>query len=204
MKRLVPLLAALTCSSACLSVPTYGTARTLEAGDWSHTIGANSLLTSNGEASIPIPGLSYGVRRGLDENLDFGLQANVPQLRGGVDVKWNFFRSPSADIAVSPRLAVGLFPADDGKVYVDAEFALMANLNASESVTLVPFVAPAALYVVTADSVVPAVRMGAGAEFRFDSWSIGPQVIATYDPASETFSQVGLGIGVGLGDQPVF
>lgn len=139
--------AALLCTG-CPNPQTYGTPRTTPAGKIQHNVAAEGIGYSSdlGGGALPTPP-SYTLRIGVADSVDIGARlANLTSL--GADVKWNFLRSESFDMAIDPSFQFFRFSAsstDSNGMLTDASLSvlylnapLMFGINLGESVTIVP------------------------------------------------------------------
>jgi hypothetical protein len=153
--RLGALGALAALCTGCPNPNTYGTPRTTPVGRVQHTIAAEGIglswdqpvTTSNGtttnttevseNATLPnFP--SYQLRIGVAEELDVGVKLlNMSSI--GADVKWNFIKSDSFDMAVVPGFQVFHFSVNDnGYTQFYGNLPLLFGINVGDSVTFVP------------------------------------------------------------------
>src|SRR5262249_9784942 len=92
--------------------------------------------------SITLPMFpTYQLRVGLADRVDLGVRiANLSSL--GADVKWNFVKSESVDLAVDPGLQTIYFSSSSGgtsaSIFIlHGHLPLLAGFNFGESATLV-------------------------------------------------------------------
>jgi hypothetical protein len=125
----------------CPSPNTYGTPRTVAPGEISHTVAVEGIHVADSNMTLPtLP--TVQLRVGLADRVDLGVRvSNLSSV--GADVKWNFVRSRSFDLAVDPGLQAGLFPvpsssARDSLLFIAyGHVPLIAGINFSESASLV-------------------------------------------------------------------
>lgn len=142
----------------CPNPQTYGTPRTTPSGKIQHTValegihasattttpGTPATSTSPGtpateeKSSITLPMLpTYQLRVGLADRVDLGVRiTNMSAL--GADVKWNFVKSESVDLALNPGAQMNYFSVRDASIFVlYGHLPLLLGLNFGESATLV-------------------------------------------------------------------
>lgn len=154
--RMGALAAVAALCSGCPNPNTYGTPRTTPAGKVQHTVAAEGFGFSyedpdvvdpnTGEprsGSVTVPNFpTYQLRVGVADTVDIGARiANLSSL--GADVKWNFIRSETFDMATQPGFQVFRFSATSGSA--DGTFTqfyghlpLIFGINLADTVTLVP------------------------------------------------------------------
>jgi hypothetical protein len=165
----------------CPSPNVYQTPRTTPKGKTSHTLSAEAFAfvdtdETSGERDVqsaPLPP-SYTARFGLSREVDLGVRlANMMSLLG-VDVKWNFVRGETVDVAVAPAFHwASWVQALNG---VDSQIAhlhlpLLIGINVAEPLSVV---------------VVPGITYGHGSDSSFGR-SIG-------DGADGVLARLGFGI----------
>ena len=131
-------------TSGCPNPNTYGTPRTIPKGKVAHTIAAEGIgyrltrreqYVSESEprdvaTTLPVMP-SYMLRVGIVDRLDFGFRAaNFTSL--GVDLKANFLRTPSFDMAIDPMVQWA-FAVDSTHFHLP----LLLGLNLSDSFSIV-------------------------------------------------------------------
>jgi hypothetical protein len=142
--------------TGCPNPNTYGTPRTTPAGRVQHTIAAEGFgaswdekvrvpnadgSTSETEVSesATLPNFpSYQIRIGVADEVDVGVKVlNMSSI--GADVKWNFIKSDTFDMAAVPGFQVFHFSVNDnGYTQFYGNLPLLFGINVGDSVTLVP------------------------------------------------------------------
>ena len=133
--------------TGCPNPNTYGTPRTTPAGRVQHTIAAEGIglsydrPTTNGEVtdSATLPNFpSYQLRVGVTDEVDIGAKIlNLSTI--GADVKWNFIKGDTFDMAAVPGFQVVYFSVNDNSItQFYGNLPLLFGINVGESVTLVP------------------------------------------------------------------
>jgi hypothetical protein len=148
MKRLgISLVVAASAAlMGCPNPNTYGTPRTTPSGKVAHTLALEGMhlrgdTTSNGRTeskSYTFPMFpTYQLRVGLHDRVDLGFRvANLSSL--GLDVKINFLKSTSFDMAFDPGAQAFYIATDSGSFGVFyGHLPILLGLNLSENVTLV-------------------------------------------------------------------
>ncbi len=149
------LLAASSLLLGCPNPNTYGTPRTVQKGQISHTValegiyvgGTTTTTTTNPDRSVTtkkedvgvgLPMLpSYQLRYGITDNLDFGVGIrNLSSLQG--DLKFNFLRSELIDLAVAPGVQYfGIFTGDGTAHVFYMHLPALVGLNLSDNFSVV-------------------------------------------------------------------
>jgi hypothetical protein len=140
--------------TGCPNPNTYGTPRTTPAGKIQHSVAAEGFgfsakdAQTGTEGSGALPNFpTYTLRVGLADSVDIGARvANLTSI--GTDVKWNFLKSDSFDMAIDPGLQffhVGTTTSNGNGMLVDSSVnvlyihaPLMFGINVSDSVSIVP------------------------------------------------------------------
>jgi hypothetical protein len=138
--------------TGCPNPNTYGTPRTTPAGKVQHTVAAEGIgftydrpgVNAAGEEdtvtdSATLPNFpSYQIRIGVADEIDVGVKVlNMSSI--GADVKWNFIKSDSFDMAAVPGFQVFHFSVNDnGYTQFYGNLPLLFGINVGDSVTLVP------------------------------------------------------------------
>jgi hypothetical protein len=145
--------------TGCPNPNTYGTPRTTPAGRVQHTIAAEGIGLSFRNPDFTDPstgqkreGLSggftvpnfptYQVRVGVADTVDIGARlANMSSL--GADVKWNFIKGDTFDMAVVPgfqafHYATTLQGVSSDVTIFYGNLPLLFGINVSDNVTIVP------------------------------------------------------------------
>jgi hypothetical protein len=220
-------------ASALLGCPnpqTYGTPRTTPAGKIQHTValeGFHVATTTTVPAtpatpaqersdSVTLPTMpTYQLRVGLGDRVDIGARvANLSSL--GADVKWNFVKSESVDVAIDPGVQAIYFGSSSGgssaSIFIlHGHLPLLVGFNFGESTTLVLSGGLAASYVSgtatsndTRDSATSAGgiagRGGLGIQFRVTKkFALHPEVTAMkfFNDAAPLWVVFGLGFNFG-------
>jgi hypothetical protein len=154
--RLGAICASAALCTGCPNPNTYGTPRTTPVGRVQHTIAAEGIglswdqkrIVDNGDGSTSekevsesatVPNFpTYQLRIGVAEELDVGVKLlNMSSI--GADVKWNFIKGDTFDMAVVPGFQVFHFSVNDnGYTQFYGNLPLLFGINVGESVTLVP------------------------------------------------------------------
>jgi hypothetical protein len=131
--------------TGCPNPNTYGTPRTIPAGKIAHTVAAEfigyratrrDVYVSESEprdvgATIPVMP-SYMLRVGIADRFDFGFRAaNFTSL--GIDLKANFVRTPSFDLAIDPMVQWAGILVDSTHYH----FPLLIGINLSDAFSIV-------------------------------------------------------------------
>lgn len=134
--------------TGCPNPQTYGTPRTTPAGKIQHSVAAEGIGASTDAGSFTVPNVpTYTLRVGVADSVDIGARiANLTSI--GADVKWNFIKSESFDMAIDPGFQffrLGGTSSDGMGNSVDASVSvlylnapLMFGINVSDAVTIVP------------------------------------------------------------------
>ena len=204
----------------CPNPNTYGTPRTVPAGQGQHTIAAEAIYVSSRSGGDGSPreteGLpmfpTYQYRHGLTDTLDIG--ARAPNLSGlGVDLKWNFVRG-RFDLAIDPGAQWAYVPVGDGFHVFYLHAPLLAGFNVTRRVTIV--LTPGAVFAVEAGKPPPVRhtlitqgssvlgRLGVGLNLRLGRhFALMPEVTAMRAFNDTAGVVVVGGIGIKLGAQPL-
>lgn len=150
--RIGALAALAALCTGCPNPNTYGTPRTTPAGKVQHTIAAEGIgfawdqptldasgnpTTESNSATLPnFP--SYQLRIGVADQVDVGVKLlNMSSL--GADVKWNFIKGDTFDMAAVPGFQVVHFSVNDnGFTQFYGNLPLLFGINVGDSVTFVP------------------------------------------------------------------
>lgn len=206
--RVLPLLFVACLGGGCLSMNTFETARTLEAGDMSHTISLTSYAPVEGtKAPVPLP--KYAFHLGVADGLEIGAQAGLPgQLR--LLAKYNPLRTKYLDAAVSPGAWVSFLPhssqrGESHPLVVGADIPLVLDINLARWLTVVPWAGPGYVYSPEAEVGGAIVRAGLGLQFRVSRGvRIHPEASTIIDPVRGEPIDYAFGVAVSLGDIPRF
>jgi hypothetical protein len=155
-------VAAALCTG-CPNPQIYGTPRTTPVGKIQHTVAAEgfnfgikypAIKAADGSTTVPertdsatLPNLpTYQLRVGVADTVDIGVRlANMTSL--GADVKWNFIKGDTFDMAAVPGFQVfhiGSSSSSSGSgatagyTQFYANLPLVFGINVSEAVTIVP------------------------------------------------------------------
>lgn len=148
--RVELLVVAAGLCTACPNPNTYGTPRTTPAGRVQHTIAVEGFRftvddTKNGGGSdsATLPNApTYQLRVGLVDQLDIGVRvSNLTSV--GADLKWNFIKSPSFDMAIAPgfqafHIGASSNSATSSYTQIYGNLPLLFGINLSESFSIVP------------------------------------------------------------------
>jgi hypothetical protein len=198
MRAAVLLLA----STGCLSMNTYETARTLEPGRMSHTVGLTSFVPADG-TKAPVPMVKYGFHAGVTDGLELGVHVGLPgQLR--VLGKYNPLRTEYFDLAISPGAWLTLVPHDadevGGAALIGADLPLILDVNLADWVTVIPWAGPGIAYSPQGNEAAPIVRAGLGLQFRVGrSVRLHPELSTVIDPIRGEPVDYAFGFAVSLG-----
>jgi hypothetical protein len=140
--RLALPISALVLVSACVSLSTLQTPRTVPAGEIRYVIGAEAIGVSSDVGRVYVPQFEFGARYGLTENLDLG--GKLYFLGAELGLKYQFLRG-ALDAAVAPAasyISIGA-SAGDGDSGGSAalrvlylHLPLLLGYNVSDRVTL--------------------------------------------------------------------
>jgi hypothetical protein len=216
--------------TGCPNPQTYGTPRTTPAGKIQHSVAAEGwgFSGTDGQTDTDISGTyptapTYTLRVGLADSVDIGARiANLSSI--GADVKWNFLKSDSFDMAIDPSFQFFYFGASAGGedasisvLYLNAP--LMFGINVGESVTIVPTLGVtwgwASASVATADESDSAssttglmLRPGLGFNFRIsERFALHPEItfLRTLDsPDGDSVLLYNFGLGFNFGNLPKY
>ncbi len=152
------LLLASSLLMGCPNPNTYGTPRTVQKGQISHTValegiyvtydqtkivttrqadGTTTTTTTKQSDSAGLPMLpSYQLRYGITDNMDFGVGIkNFDSLQG--DFKFNFLKSETVDLAIDPGLQyIGAFTKDGSAHLFWIHLPLLAGINLSDNFSI--------------------------------------------------------------------
>lgn len=149
--RMGAICAAAALCTGCPNPNTYGTPRTTPVGKIQHSVAAEGFgfsahdAETNTDSSGALPTFpTYTMRVGVADTVDIGARiANLSSL--GADVKWNFLKSESFDMAIDPGFQGFYYSASSGGqdtsigvIYLNAP--LMLGINLGDSVSIVPTV----------------------------------------------------------------
>ncbi len=150
--RLGVMVGAAAICTGCPNPNTYGTPRTTPVGRVQHTLAAEGFgatfeqkvsdgmggtRTRSGGGTVPnLP--SYQLRIGVADTVDIGVKVlNMSSL--GADVKWNFIKGDTFDMAAVPGFQVFHASSDSvGYTQFYGNLPLLFGINVSDSVTIVP------------------------------------------------------------------
>ncbi len=139
--------------TGCPNPNTYGTPRTTPAGKIQHSIAAEAwgyrgtdAETDNSFGTTLPTFPTYTLRVGVADTVDIGARfSNFSSL--GADVKWNFLKSDTFDMAIDPGFQLfylstsassGNADADTSLTVVYLNAPVMFGINVSDSVSIVP------------------------------------------------------------------
>ena len=132
--------------TGCPNPQTYGTPRTTPTGKIQHSVAAEGVGVASELGSAAVPTFpTYTLRVGLADSLDIGARvANFTSL--GADVKWNFIKSDSFDMAMDPGfqffriggVSVAHGSSTDSLTILYLNAPLMFGINLGDSVSIVP------------------------------------------------------------------
>jgi hypothetical protein len=129
----------------CPNPNVYGTPRTTPKGTISHTIALEAMrlqgktgTAATKEESFTFPTLpTYQLRYGAADRLDLGVSIrNLSTL--GVDLKWNFLREKSVDMAIVPGAQAIYLGTSEGSAFLSyIHLPLLLGLNLSDNLSIV-------------------------------------------------------------------
>lgn len=147
--RLAALGAVAMVCTGCPNPQTYGTPRTTPAGKIQHNLAAEAWgynahdAETDTDAGGVLPTVpTYTLRVGVADTVDIGARiANLSSV--GADVKWNFIKSDTFDMAIDPgfqffHLSTSAGGADSSFSVLYLNAPLMFGINLGESVSIVP------------------------------------------------------------------
>src|SRR5688572_24428509 len=140
----------------CPNPQTYGTPRTTPSGKIQHTVALEGFhaaaksvtTTSTGPGGTPVvredtstltlPMMpTYQLRVGVADRVDIGARVTNLSALGG-DVKWNFVKGESVDLAVNPGVQVNYFAVNSASIFIlYGHLPVLVGFNFGESATLV-------------------------------------------------------------------
>jgi len=147
--RLAAICGVAALCTGCPNPNTYGTPRTTPVGKIQHSLAAEGIgysahdVESDTDTSGALPTFpTYTLRVGVADTVDIGARiANLSSI--GADVKWNFLKSDTLDLAIDPGLQAFYFSSSAGGastsigiIYLNAP--LMVGINLGDSVSIVP------------------------------------------------------------------
>lgn len=229
--RICALAAPALLATGCPNPNTYGTPRTTPAGRVQHTVAAEGISyrlqdspQQGGEvATGTFPTFpTYQLRVGVADRVDIG--ARINNLSSvGADVKWNFLRSESFDLAIAPGFQVFHISGTSagtttGYTQFYGNAPLLLGVNLSEEVSLVPTLGVTYGYnsatAVSDDSSAAAsidgliLRGGLGFNFRISpKFAMHPEVTMLQFLNDDSAAKVRLfifGLGFNFGNLPKF
>ncbi len=145
--------------AGCPNPNTYGTPRTTPKGKVQHTVAAEGFgldyetpgttdpttgqKTAGTKGSLTVPNFpTYQLRVGVTDTVDIGARiANMSSL--GADVKWNFIRGETFDMATVPglqvfRLSTSSGSSDGSFTQFYANLPLVFGINLADALSIVP------------------------------------------------------------------
>jgi hypothetical protein len=193
--------------SGCLSGAQFVTPRTLEPRQVSGTVGLSVFAVEDGGEieSFPVPIPAFGVRVGVAEGWDAGVQFIGPALLR-FDVKHQLLAAGWLDLAAAGGAWITVFPSnsngEDRNVLLGAELMLIAGLNAGDAFSFVPWIAPGYALEPTAPYGGLLLRTGGGFRFRMTESIVFTllEVSSAFDPARPAFIDGSLGFGFSFGE----
>jgi hypothetical protein len=147
--RLATLCSVALLCTGCPNPNTYGTPRTTPVGKIQHSVAVEAFgfsateKSTNSSISGTVPTFpTYTLRIGVADTVDIGARlSNFSSL--GADVKWNFIKSESFDMAFDPGFQVfhiggtsGGVDSSYSQLYLNG--ALLFGINVGDSVSIVP------------------------------------------------------------------
>jgi hypothetical protein len=150
--RLGVLIGGAALCTGCPNPNTYGTPRTTPVGRVQHTLAAEGIglkfdqpvTRSDGSTGTRSDGAtlpnfpSYQLRVGVADEVDIGVKVlNMSAI--GADVKWNFIKGDTFDMAAVPGFQVLHYSVSDvGFTQFYGNLPLLFGINVSDAVTIVP------------------------------------------------------------------
>jgi hypothetical protein len=131
-RRMAATIALGVATGGCFDPNIYGTPRTASPGRLVHTISGSYVRTDGQQASA---GPAYAMRVGVVDRMDVGLRL-TGMMNAGLDVKWNFLRSSTLDLAIDPRIDWLFVAIDNRDRAVLAHLPVMVGINVAEPVTV--------------------------------------------------------------------
>ncbi|HKY38956.1 MAG TPA: hypothetical protein VJN18_23620 [Polyangiaceae bacterium] len=216
--------------TGCPNPQTYGTPRTTPAGKIQHSVAAEGwgFSGTDGQTDRDIGATyptapTYTLRVGLADSLDIGARiSNLTSI--GADVKWNFIKSDSFDMAIDPSfqffhigVSSGTEDASINVLYLNGP--LMFGINVGDSVSIVPTLGVtwgwASASVASTDESDSAsqttglmLRPGLGFDFRIsERFALHPEItfLKTLDsPDGDSILMYMFGIGFNFGNLPKY
>jgi hypothetical protein len=228
--------------TGCPNPNTYGTPRTTPVGKLQHTVAAEGIgaaykvpeVTPGTDAAgnpttrvelvshrYTLPNSpTYQLRVGVADDVDIGVKfANLSSL--GADVKWNFIKGDTFDMAAAPGFQVMHFSVNGvGFTQFYGNLPLLFGINVDDSVTLVP--TAGVTYSASSDGVISDaasyfapfsqgglwLRGGLGVNFRISpKFALQPEVTFlknfAADDEIDSLTYV-FGLGFNFGNLPVY
>ncbi len=219
----------------CLGCPnpqTYTTPRTVGSGNFSHSIAAEGWgfsvpTTDSAGTTTTVTGTiptfpTYTLRIGISDQFEIGARiANMSSL--GVDLKFNFLRSPLFDLAIDPAaqvFAIGSSDSSTGSsssvrvVYLHAP--VLAGINLSRGFSLV--LAPGVTYGIVSGTVSSSEgrdsasattgvigRFGVGFDIRVSpGFAVHPEITFLRTFSSDATMIYMVGVGFNFGTLPTY
>jgi hypothetical protein len=150
--RLGVLVGGAALCTGCPNPNTYGTPRTTPAGRVQHTLAVEGIglkfdqpvarsdgSTGTRSDGATLPNLpSYQLRVGVADEVDIGVKVlNMSAI--GADVKWNFIKGDTFDMAAVPGFQVLHYSVNNaGFTQFYGNLPLLFGINVSDAVTIVP------------------------------------------------------------------
>jgi hypothetical protein len=193
MRSLVLLFAA----SGCISMNTFETPRTLDAGELSHSISLTSYVDPDRVRPVPMP--AYSLQIGVADRFDIGIQAATPgRLRVGA--KYNPVRTEWFDAAIALGGWIGFVPHevgnDDHNLMLGADLPILLGINLGPA-SIIPFAGPGVVYSPNGQIAGWTVRTGLGVGIEVASGvRLHPEVSTTIDPVRGEPIDYAFGMGV--------
>jgi hypothetical protein len=207
-KRPVLLAVALAGATGCISTNTFSNARALEEGEFMHIVGVSvHPATDSGEIFAPtlLPLPSYGLRIGVGHDIELGGTLSL-LARAHLDAKYHAYGSKHVDLAVSAGAFAQFYRSqsgnDEGSLLTGGQLLGLMDLNASESISIIPWIGPGLAWAPETGTTAPFVRAGLGFDVRLGSLSIHPEVSTVWDPARKEAVDLAAGFAFEFGDRP--
>jgi hypothetical protein len=210
--------------TGCPNPNLYGTPRTVAPGKVTHTVAVEGFGYRGKEGSVTNSGVvptvpTYALRIGVVDRLDVGLRvANMSSL--GADLKLNFLKSESFDMAVAPggqwftmSVSAGNSSSSVNVVYLHAPLVLGLNLSPDATLVATPGVSYAyassntsgdgTKAAATSDGVLG--RFGIGFQYRItQGFAIHPEVTFMKHLGDNGYLLYLLGFGFNFGRIPTY
>jgi len=219
----------------CPNPQTYGVPRTTPSGKIQHTVAlegfhaaannstvvanpSGGTTTRNQTESLTLPLLpTYQLRVGVADRVDIGARVTNLSALGG-DVKWNFMKSESVDLAINPGLQFNYFSAGGSSIFFFyGHLPLMVGFNFGESATLIGTGGLVFAYgsataadgdratTSTGSGGTVGARFGLGMQFRVSKkFALHPEITAMKFFENNELLWITFGLGFNFGNLPAY